>query len=45
MRFVKGLTNSTLTYISNMIHICHNTEKGRDTDTKRERREKEKYRE
>ena len=24
MRFVKGLANSTLTYVSNMIHICPN---------------------
>ena len=24
MRFVKGLTNSILTYVSNMIHICPN---------------------
>ena len=24
MRFVKGLANSTLTYVPNMIHICPN---------------------
>ena len=24
MRFVKGLTNSILTYVPNMIHICPN---------------------
>ena len=24
MRFVKGLVNSTLTYVPNMIHICPN---------------------
>ena len=29
MRFVKGLANSILTYIPNMVHICPNIDKGR----------------
>ena len=30
MHFVKGLANSTLTYVPNMIHICPNTGKSID---------------
>ena len=40
MRFVKGLANSTFTYVPNMIHICPNnmyTVMERERDRERER--------
>ena len=40
MRFVKGLANSTFTYVPNMIHICPNnmyTVMERERERERER--------